>query len=85
MAERIEPAETAVGLGADELIADYQAWCCDAGTSALAPEAFISYFDEARHEHRLADHIGKFGRRYYGIRVVTKKVEKLAGKSKRPR
>ena len=82
MAERIEPARNAVGLGADDLVADYQAWCRGAGLDALEPEVVISEFDEARHEHRLADQIGKFGRRYYGIQFVTRKVAKLAGKGK---
>jgi hypothetical protein len=82
MAERIEPAETSAGLGAEDLIADHQAWCRSAGVAALGPEDFISDFDEVRHEQRLADHIGKFGRRYYGIRLVTKNIAKLASRKK---
>jgi hypothetical protein len=70
LAERIEPASTRRGLGADELYADYDVWCVKKGGSACSLEAFIDEFDRVRSEHQLVQTIRKFGTRYYGVQLV---------------
>jgi hypothetical protein len=70
LAERIEPASTRRGLGADELHTDYEVWCVKKGAWACSVEVFIDEFDRVRSEHQLVQTIRKFGSRYYGIQLV---------------
>jgi hypothetical protein len=70
MADRTEPTNSPAGLGADELHADYEAWCMAAGRRVLSQEEFLDEFDRVRQSPQLAGRIKKFGARYFGIALL---------------
>ena len=55
----------------DELYADYERWCGLSALRALPIDAFADAFDRLRELPQLAGKIRKFGRRHYGVRLVS--------------
>ena len=82
MADRTEPTGDTSAITVDELFADYEVWCLGEGLRATALDAFASEFDRVREVPQLAGKIRKFGNRYYGIRLVTSNVMRLAARNK---
>lgn len=70
IAERTEPTETRSGIGADELFAEYRAWCKHANLPPLDAKEFAREFDKLRASPELQGKIKKFGTRYFGIALA---------------
>jgi hypothetical protein len=68
LAERVQPAEKAPALRADDLYADYQAWCLRRERAALPSTEFLSALEHTRIEKGLRK-IRKRKDCYYGIRI----------------
>ena len=77
MAERTEPTSATSAIGVETLHADYEVWCLGKNLSAAALNDFQDEFDALRDVPELAGKIRKFAHRYYGIRLVDRKVAKL--------
>jgi hypothetical protein len=82
MAGRTEPTGDTSAITIDELHADYEAWCFAKELRATALDDFANEFDRVREVPQLAGKIRKFGTRYYGIRLVTSNVMRLASRKK---
>ena len=82
MADRTEPTGDTSATTVNELFADYEMWCLGERLRATALDAFASEFDRVREVPQLAGKIRKFGNRYYGIRLVTSNVMRLAARNK---
>jgi hypothetical protein len=80
MAERTEPTASTAAIGVEALHADYEVWCLRKGLEAASLEAFHQEFDRVREVPELCGKIRKFGRRYYGIRLVGSNVARLASR-----
>jgi hypothetical protein len=70
MADRTEPANGPMAVGAEELFADYEQWCAANDLRALTLVEFVDELDSVRESPRLAGKITKFGSRYFGIALV---------------
>ena len=77
MADRTEPTADPAAVSVDELHDDYNLWCMSNALRALHREAFASEFDRVRELPQLEGKIRKFGNRYYGIRLIDRKVARL--------
>ena len=77
MADRTEPTADPAAITIDELHSDYEVWCLSTGLQPLSREAFATEFDRVREVPQLEGKIRKFGSRYYGIRLIDRKVAKL--------
>jgi hypothetical protein len=82
MADRTEPTGDTSAITIDELHADYKVWCLGRALHATALDEFANEFDRVREVPQLAGKIRKFGTRYYGIRLVTSNVMRLALRKK---
>ena len=80
MADRTEPTGDTSAIIIDELHADYEAWCLGRELHATALSEFVNEFDRMREVPQLVGKIRKFGNRYYGIRLVTSNVMRLASR-----
>jgi hypothetical protein len=78
MAERTEPTSATSPIGVENLHADYEGWCLGKAVVAAALREFEDEFDGLRDVPELTGKIRKFANRYYGIRLVDRKVAKLA-------
>jgi hypothetical protein len=72
IADRTEPRAAGGALGANELCADYRAWCVSNRLQPMSDEQFLREFDRLRETPQLAGKIRKFGSRYFGIGLVQK-------------
>ena len=77
MADRTEPTADPAAITIDELHADYEVWCLTSGLQPLSRQGFADEFDRVREVPQLEGKIRKFGSRYYGIRLVDRKIAKL--------
>ena len=77
MADRTEPTADPAAVTIDELYSDYEVWCLTNGLHPLPVEAFATEFDRVREVPQLEGKIRKFGTRYYGIRLIDRKIAKL--------
>ncbi len=77
MADRTEPTADPAAITIDELYSDYEVWCLTNGLHPLPAEAFATEFDRVREVPQLEGKIRKFGSRYYGIRLIDRKIAKL--------
>lgn len=82
MADRTEPTGDTSAITMDELHADYEVWCLGKGLRGTARDDFANEFDRVREVPQLTGKIRKFGTRYYGIRLVTSNVMRLASRMK---
>ena len=82
MADRTEPTGDTSAITIDELHADYEVWCLGKGLRAAELDDFANEFDRVREVPQLAGKIRKFGSRYYGLRLVTSNVMRLAARTK---
>jgi hypothetical protein len=85
MAERTEPTGNTWAITFDELHADYEVWCIGKNVTATTADAFAQEFDRVREVPELAGKIRKFGRRYYGIRLVASSIAQLAPRNRQKR
>jgi hypothetical protein len=77
MADRTEPTADPSAITIEELLADYEVWCLGNGLQALSRESFTVEFDRVREVPQLEGKIRKFGSRYYGIRLIDRKITRL--------
>jgi hypothetical protein len=77
MADRTEPTSDPAAISVDELHGDYELWCRMNDLRPLSRETFTAEFDRVREVPQLEGKIRKFGNRYYGIRVIDRKVARL--------
>ena len=82
MADRTEPTGDTSAITINELHTDYEVWCFGQGLRATALDDFANEFDRVREVPQLTGKIRKFGTRYYGIRLVTSNVMRLASRKK---
>ena len=78
MADRTEPTADPAAITIDELHADYEVWCLTSGLQPVSRQRFADEFDRVREVPQLEGKIRKFGSRYYGIRLVDRKIPKLS-------
>lgn len=77
MRVRATPTEEVNPIALDTLHADYEVWCMSKQLQAMTMDAFVQAFDRLRDVPDLAGSIQRFGNRYYGIKLVDRKVAKL--------
>jgi len=77
MADRTEPTADPAAVTIEDLHADYEVWCLTNVLHPLSREAFVTEFDRVREVPQLEGKIRKFGSRYYGIRLIDRKIAKL--------
>ena len=77
MADRTEPTVDPSAITIEELHADYEVWCLGNGLQPLSRDDFTVEFDRVRGVPQLEGKIRKFGSRYYGIRLVDRKIARL--------
>ena len=77
MADRTEPTADPAAVTIDELHSDYELWCLTNGLHPLSRDAFAIEFDRVREVPQLEGKIRKFGSRYYGIRLIDRKIARL--------
>jgi hypothetical protein len=77
MADRTEPTADPQAITIEELYADYEVWCLGQGLQPLSRDDFTLEFDRVREVPQLEGKIRKFGSRYYGIRLVDRKIARL--------
>ncbi|MGE3703519.1 MAG: hypothetical protein AB7G08_33055 [Hyphomicrobiaceae bacterium] len=77
MADRTEPTMDVGAITIEALHADYEVWCVANQTDAALQEEFHEEFDRVRAVPELAGKIRKFGKRYYGIRLLASNVARL--------
>jgi hypothetical protein len=77
MADCTEPTTDPAAISIDDLHADYELWCFANALHPLSCEKFASEFDRVRELPQLEGKIRKFGNRYYGIRLIERKVARL--------
>jgi hypothetical protein len=77
MADRTEPTADPAAITIAELHGDYEVWCLTNALHPLSRDAFAIEFDRMREVPQLEGKIRKFGNRYYGIRLIDRKVAKL--------
>jgi hypothetical protein len=82
MADRTEPTADPAAISIEELHADYEVWCLTNAVQAFSRDAFALEFDRVREVPQLEGRIRKFGNRYYGIRLVDRKVAKLSARKR---
>jgi hypothetical protein len=74
MAERTAPTTISRAISVDDLHSDYKLWCSINGADAGSPTAFAAEFNRLRELPVLAGKIRKFGNRYYGIRLLDRRL-----------
>ena len=77
MADRTEPTVDPSAITIEELLADYEVWCLGNGLQPLSRDDFTMEFDRVREVPQLEGKIRKFGSRYYGIRLIDRKIARL--------
>jgi len=77
MADRTEPTADPAAITIDELHADYEVWCLTSGVQPVSREQFTVEFDRVREVPQLEGKIRKFGNRYYGVRLIDRKIARL--------
>jgi hypothetical protein len=82
MSDRTEPTADPAAVSIDELHSDYEIWCRMNALLPLSRETFAAEFDRVREVPQLEGKIRKFGNRYYGIRVIERKVARLPARKR---
>lgn len=77
MADRTEPTADTTAISIEELHGDYELWCRANLLQAHSREAFSTEFDRVRELPQLEGKIRKFGNRYYGVRLMDRRVTRL--------
>ena len=79
LTECTEPTGETAAIGIDELHSDYERWCKAKEVSVATESAFVTEFDRLRSQPELAG-VRKFGERYYGIRLTSRKSRRGTGR-----
>lgn len=77
LAERTEPTTASVALSVEQLYRDYYVWCATTDVVAADAEGFERELDRVRSAPELGGAIRKFGRRYFGLRLLSAPVALL--------